>query len=270
MKGGLSLYGLFALVAALLVITNGCVPKFQYDKCQRQNNIVNERLNSLLANQESQKLDAEKWRQKFDLLSDMQKSDKDKISALQAALAAKNALINQLIDQMGQIALPIELSNELSDWANQAGNDLVSFDEKNGIVRFKSDLLFDKGDDTVQSEARTQLESLSNILNTETAQSFDILVVGHTDDIPILKPGTLLKHPTNWHLSAHRSISVEKVFAEAGIKQKRLAVIGMGEFRPVEPNKPDKKGNPKNRRVEIYIVPSGQINIISRTDTSAN
>ena len=270
MKGGFYLYGLFALVAALLLITTGCVPKFQYDKCQRQNNIVNERLNSLLASQESQKLDAEKWKQKFDLLIDMQKSDKDKINALKAALEGKNALINQLTDQMGQVALPIELSNDLSDWANEAGSDLVSYDERNGIVRFKSDLLFNKGDDTVQSEAQRQLESLSNILNTETAQAFDILIVGHTDDIPILKPVTLSKHPTNWHLSAHRSISVEKVFAQAGINQKRLAVLGMGEFRPVEPNLPDKKGNPKNRRVEIYIVPSGHINIVSQVDTSEN
>jgi len=38
---------------------------------------------------------------------------------------------------------------------------------------------------------------------------------------------------------------------------KRLSVRAFGEYRPIEPNQPGKKGNPKNRRVEIYIVPEG-------------
>jgi flagellar motor protein MotB len=41
------------------------------------------------------------------------------------------------------------------------------------------------------------------------------------------------------------------------IDSKRLSARGFGEFRPIEPNKPDKKGNPKNRRVEIYIIAEG-------------
>jgi flagellar motor protein MotB len=36
-----------------------------------------------------------------------------------------------------------------------------------------------------------------------------------------------------------------------------LSVRGFGEFRPVEPNKPNHQGNAKNRRVEIFIVAKG-------------
>ena len=38
-----------------------------------------------------------------------------------------------------------------------------------------------------------------------------------------------------------------------------LAIMGMGQYRPIAPNKPGNGGNEKNRRVEIYIVPAGQI-----------
>ena len=241
----------------LLVVTIGCVPKSQYDTCKRQNAIVNERLEELLANQENQRLGDEQWEQKNQFLIKMQLADKQKIKALQTALAAKQALIEQLTEQIGQVALPVELSNALADWARQSGSDLVSFDEKTGVVRLKSDLVFDSGYATVKPDAKKQIQTLSEILNSSAAQGFDILIVGHTDDQPIKQ--SVARHPTNWHLSAHRAIAVEAVLAEAGMDQARMAVMGMGEFRPIEPNNPGNKGNSKNRRVELYIVPAGQI-----------
>ena len=42
-----------------------------------------------------------------------------------------------------------------------------------------------------------------------------------------------------------------------GIEATRISERGFGEFRPVVPNAPGKKGNAQNRRVEIYIVPRG-------------
>ena len=249
-----------------LLIAGGCVPRTQYDKCVLQNNHCNERLEQLLADQQNQQLGAEQWKQKYELLESLRQADENKVGALEASLAAKKALIDQLTAQLGQPVLPIELSNALSDWAAQTGSGLVEYDEKKGIVRFKSDLLFGKGEDTVQTEARTQLEALSKILNSAVAEGFDIQIVGHTDDIPILKPGTLARHPSNWHLSAHRSIAVEKVLEQAGIKPTRLSITGMGEYRPIQPNEPNKRGNPRNRRVEIYIVPAGQVNINSQSN----
>jgi len=124
-------------------------------------------------------------------------------------------------------------------------------------VKFKSDLLFEKGSDKVASDAVDAVKSLCGILNTEGAQKFDVIIAGHTDDIPVLKPETRAKHPTNWHLSAHRAISVLGVMTNNGVAPKRMSIRGFGEYRPVEENQPNKKGNPKNRRVEIYIVPEG-------------
>lgn len=246
---------------ASLIFSNGCASKAEMDRCVRRNATLLERIAALETAQEEERLRADQYKQELELLAKKQGYWQEKMDALQKTLAEKNALIDQLTAQMGQTALPIELSNALADWAQQTGSDLVSYDEKTGIVRFKSDLLFNKGEDTVQSEAQTQLGKLSGIMNTPAAEGFDILIVGHTDDVPILKPETRAKHPTNWHLSAHRAISVESILAQAGMAETRLAVMGMGEFRPIEPNEAGNRGNPKNRRVEIYIVPAGQIRI---------
>jgi chemotaxis protein MotB len=94
-------------------------------------------------------------------------------------------------------------------------------------------------------------------MNSKEAKAFDVVIAGHTDDVPIKKPATREKHPTNWHLSVHRSIAVLNIMTANNMDPTRVSVRGFGEYRPVAPNKPDKKGNAENRRVELYIVPSG-------------
>ena len=156
---------------------------------------------------------------------------------------------------VGGTKLPVELSTMLEDFAK--GSDMITYDPATGVVKFKSDLLFEKGSDVVAPSAVESVKSLCTILNSEQGKEFDIVVAGHTDDLRIARPETREKHPTNWYLSAHRAISVLDVMIENGIAPERISERGFGEFRPVAPNEPNKKGNPANRRVEIYIVPKG-------------
>jgi flagellar motor protein MotB len=182
---------------------------------------------------------------------------RQQVAALEEDVAKKAALIKSMQDRLlGGSPLPVELNTALEDFA-KAKPDLVEYDSSRGMVKFKSDLLFDKGSDVVTPQAASAIKSLSEILNSEAAQKFDIIVAGHTDDIPIQKAETLRAHPTNRALSSHRAISVVEQMEKDGIEAKRLSTRGFGEYRPLEPNAPGKKGNPKNRRVEIYIVPSG-------------
>jgi flagellar motor protein MotB len=181
---------------------------------------------------------------------------RQKVAALEEDVAKKAALIKSMQDRLlGGSPLPVELNTALEDFAK--GNDMVEYDASRGMVKFKSDLLFDKGSDAVTSQAAAAIKALSDILNSEPARKFDIIVAGHTDDIPILKAETLRAHPTNRALSSHRAISVIEQMEKDGIEAKRLSSRGFGEYRPLEPNAAGRKGNPKNRRVEIYIVPSG-------------
>ena len=181
---------------------------------------------------------------------------RQKIAALEEDLAKKEELIKSMQEKlMGVTPLPVELTTALEDFAS--ANDMVEYDSERGVVRFKSDLLFERGSDAVTATAAEAVRTLCGILNSDAAKEFDIIVAGHTDDMRIARPATLAAHPTNRHLSAHRAISVVVVLEGCGLEPQRMSTRGFGEYRPVAPNAPGKKGNPKNRRVEIFIVPSG-------------
>ena len=53
-------------------------------------------------------------------------------------------------------------------------------------------------------------------------------------------------------------MEVEKVLTDAGVDSARVAVMGFGQYQPIEPNAAGNKGNAANRRVEIWLVPKGQ------------
>jgi len=250
------LSGVF-LVCVSIVLVSGCNQELQ--DLRIQNQTQQKRIDQLQAELSAKSLELDQLNRQLD---DARKKGgidvetlEQKIAALKEDLAKKNELIASMQQKLlyGGAALPVELTTKLEDFAKQY--DLVTFDASRGIVKFKSDLLFELGSDKVASEAIKAVKSLCEILNSEEAKGFDVIITGHTDDIPIEKPATREKHPTNWHLSAHRAISVLDVMAESKIDPKRMSVRGFGEYRPVAENKPGKKGNPLNRRVEIYIVP---------------
>ena len=246
------------LICAFMVLINGCGSELK--DCRLQNRTHRERIDELEAKVKATEMQLDQWRRKLDTAKGRSSIEvgvlQQKIGALEADLGRKRELIARMQEQLlGGVSLPVELSAMLEDFANS--QEMVTYDSSRGIVKFKSDLLFEKGSDKVAASAHEAVEALCSILNSEQAKEFDIIIAGHTDDIPIGKPATRAKHPTNWHLSAHRAISVLNVMAKSKIDSKRMSARGFGEYRPVEPNKPNKRGNPKNRRVEIYIVPKG-------------
>ncbi|MCH7704654.1 MAG: OmpA family protein [Planctomycetes bacterium] len=153
--------------------------------------------------------------------------------------------------------LPQPLHHALEQFA-AAHPGQVDYDPKRGTVKWKSDLLFALGSDVVRNPSKRSLNGFSEVLKSSSAERFEIIVVGHTDSRPISSPRTRERHPTNWHLSAHRAISVAQVLLKAGYDKKRVGVMGCGEYRPIADNATE-KGASANRRVEIYIVPTGSI-----------
>lgn len=137
---------------------------------------------------------------------------------------------------------------------------LLTFDEKRGMLRFNADFTFDLGDATLKPDAISLIRQLAMILNTPEAAPFEIKVLGHTDNVPIGRPETRAKHPTNVHLSAHRAISVRDALIRDGVIAGRIEVAGFGEFRPIVPNGP--RGASENRRVEVFLTPAtGDFNV---------
>ena len=254
------LLGLF-LVCAYVVLTSGCVSEQQYKDLKLRNDTQQKRISDLESKVKATTLELEQLKRKLQTIRSSDSINKSalqqRLAALEEELAKKKALIASMQQRLfnGGAQLPVELSTMLEDFAK--GKEMVTYDSSRGIVRFKSDLLFERGSDNVAPGPAKAVKSLCGILNSEQAKGFDIVIVGHTDDIRIAKPATRQKHPTNWHLSAHRAISVLNVMAGNKIASERMSVRGFSEFRPIALNKPNKKGNPKNRRVEIYIVPKG-------------
>jgi chemotaxis protein MotB len=250
--------GMFFVCVCVVMFITGCM---QENDLRIQNATQRKRIESLESNVQAAKLQIGQLERQLQAAQSLGAAEteslKQKIAALEDDLAKKRALITSMQQQLinGGGALPAELNTMLEDFARTS--DIVSYDPNRGVVKFKSDLLFEAGSDIVVPAARQAVEALCKIMNTEQGQKFDIIIAGHTDDLRIGKPETREKHPTNWHLSAHRAISVLNVMVTNSVAPERLSVRGFGEFRPLESNKADKKGNPVNRRVELYIVPKG-------------
>ena len=242
-----------------LIILAGCTDEVRSLKIQ--NNTQRNRLAELESDIQATGLKYDQSQRQLDSISgrcDIEKEAlQQTLTAVEKNLSDKNTVISQMQQQLlyGGAQLPVELSTMLEDFSKT--EEMVSYDSGRGVVRFKSDLVFESGSDKVTPVAAAAVESLCKILNTEQGKKFDIIIAGHTDNVRIGKPQTRQKHPSNWHLSAHRAIAVLRVMGKKNIAAGRMSIRGFSEYRPIAPNKPEKGGNPQNRRVEIYIVAKG-------------
>jgi chemotaxis protein MotB len=75
---------------------------------------------------------------------------------------------------------------------------------------------------------------------------------------PTIAPSARPTFPSNWELSAARAASVVHLFAKGGVDPARLAVIGLGEFRPAQSNDTGRGDATPNRRVLIVILGDDQ------------
>jgi len=117
-------------------------------------------------------------------------------------------------------------------------------------IELRTDILFPSGSATLSPPARAVLEKLADTLKP---LPYPMRVEGHTDNRPI----NTFNFPSNWELSAARAASVVHLLTERGIDASRLAVIGLGEFRP-QANNSTEEGRNTNRRVSIVILNNGQ------------
>ncbi|MFZ3044331.1 MAG: OmpA family protein [Desulfatirhabdiaceae bacterium] len=126
----------------------------------------------------------------------------------------------------------------------------ISTSDAGIMMQFSDSVLFQSGFADLLPDARIFLQkTCSIILNAP----YDIRIEGHTDNVPIRSD----RFPSNWELSAARAINVMRyVLQSEGMMASRLSAAGFGEFRPICPNDSD-VNRARNRRVEIYLVPSG-------------
>jgi chemotaxis protein MotB len=120
-------------------------------------------------------------------------------------------------------------------------------------VTFVDKILFDKGSAVVNEKGKELLLQISTSL--KGSEENDIMVEGHTDNIPI-RGGLKSRFPTNWELSTSRATAVVRLLQdEAGISPERLSACGFSFYRPVASNDTE-EGRSQNRRIEIILVPT--------------
>ena len=184
------------------------------------------------------KTDKTKSRKYEESLSNIQKAFGGKVDEKRVERAKAQ-------EQEDNVADKIKQSME-----NNQMSSLVQIDSNERRVKLvlTEAVLFDSGKADLKERAK---EVLKPIVEELKKLPNDVLVEGHTDNIPIRKG----RYSTNWELSMARAYSVIRFMEETGISPKKLAGIGYGENRSVAENTTI-EGRAKNRRIEISLLKS--------------
>ena len=172
------------------------------------------------------------------LTAELEQREK-RVNELEAMISRKDSLVTALKNKVKEALLGFE-------------NNGLTIEQKNGKVYVSLDesLLFSSGSYAVGAKGVDVLKKLAKVL--EQNQDINILVEGHTDNMPLNGKGDIAD---NWDLSVKRATSVVKIITtNSSVNPKRLTAAGRGEYIPLDmTNTAD--GRKKNRRTEIILSP---------------
>lgn len=123
---------------------------------------------------------------------------------------------------------------------------VISLQEQGNLVFFKS------GSADLSDDMKKVLDELAPTFTKLAEKNHDIIVEGHTDDVPIRSA----QFASNWELSTARSTHVVQYFIQAhGFPPKHIAAIGYGENKSIARGEEEDLDawRSKNRRV-VFLV----------------
>lgn len=143
---------------------------------------------------------------------------------------------------------------EISKFVEESGlSDSLSVepDERGVILQLKDSILFEIGKADLKDNSKAILDKISSLIANLPN---DIIVEGHTDNVPI----NTYEYQSNWELSANRATRVIRYFVdEKHLNGGRFSASACGEYEPLEVNNSD-ENRAKNRRVNILIVSTNE------------
>lgn len=236
----------------------------KYDKLNQINEQLLEKYNRML---EGNIADTKRISGELQLTQEQLLKKQDELKKLEADLNAKQKNLEDLTAELqkrearvaeleGILKKKDDASNELKKKLSDA---LFGFEgkgltitQKNGKVYVSMDesLLFASGSTTVEAKGVEALKKVAKVL--EQNSDINILIEGHTDDVPMVGKGDI---KDNWDLSVMRATSIVKIITKnSSVDPKRLTAAGRGEYFPIDPAK-TVEARKKNRRTEIILTP---------------
>lgn len=184
--------------------------------------------------------------------SDLQKRE-DILRSAQSELEQRTQRLKELEIALQQKDEAVkQLRQKVMDALLGFNNKGLTIQEKNGKVYVSLDeqLLFKTGQWDVDPKGQQALGSLAEVLGQNP--DINVLVEGHTDDVPMRGTGMV---KDNWDLSVMRATAVTRILLKnKGIEPRRITSAGRGEFFPIDEAKTP-EARQKNRRTEIILTP---------------
>ena len=174
------------------------------------------------------------------------------IETAQLDQASKEQEISKLAAASGELSTRNQqleaglLSSEKLDNAKakfSGGEADVYRDGKKLVIRMKG-LAFPSGRSTLSSRNFAQLAKVQEVI--KDLGDSQVKVEGHTD--------TVGSQSQNQRLSDERARAIGDYFAANGLNGTDIETVGLGDSKPIAPNK-SKEGRAQNRRVDVIVTP---------------
>lgn len=175
--------------------------------------------------------------------------DKNKAAQMEYSLAAAfNAIPTE---QQNGTVLNFMDDAEKMDLGSDIG---IGSDSKGAVLDINSLILFDGNSIKIKEEAKPALDKIAVLLADNKYKRFQIIVEGHTDDVPFRSA----EFPSNWELSSARAGAIVRYFIQKGLVPSRFQAVGMAGISPKYPNlnhfgEPIPENRIRNRRVVIHV-----------------
>jgi chemotaxis protein MotB len=260
---------LYPLLAILSVAFSGCVlaSRTDLDAALARNRSLGEQnraqlaeienLNTHSRNMEDQLMLAE---QRSSSLEEQLGLDKKRLANYQAEREKVHDHVQELVN--ARLPGNPEVNRRLAELSRRCPN--LRFDPQTGVSKLDTDVLFDSGHAELKPGSVRVLDDLARVLQSPEAHDLKVLVVGHTDDKPIKRPGE--QYASNFDLSTARAEAVANHLRRLGLDDQRLGVAGFASHQPVAPNV-SRTDRQKNRRVEIFVM-SPDAPLVGWTDST--
>ena len=254
---------------------NGCVLNYdrqvlEIEKLKKQYAVLNESYENLLKSKEQSsnsmqlelarlgkeldKKEREIFAKETNVIAQQRENEslKKELDNLEFSLREREKVVVELQEKLklqeeALSGLKKKLLSSLSGYKNSG----ITVEEKNGkiYVSLDNSLLFPSGKTTVDASGKQALLSIAD--NLRDLEGFDIIVEGHTDNVPISTSSI----QDNWDLSVLRATSVVRFLTnEGGVNALKIIPSGRSEYLPVDAAN-TKEARAKNRRIEIILTP---------------